>query len=360
MSSLFSQTTPVSKDTIEATVMSVDAQRFCCTVKTNQGQRYNNVIWMSPSGGGGRASSSFTPKMGDRVKLSTGLGYPVIDGFLPRIDRDPSTPLALDTGSSAGDTGKLTPLSGDSYNSGKAGDMLAGDTVFSSEGGGILAVLRGGTVMMKASALAQIIVSKFDDCVRLVGRNLEFMSEVGVDVYASVKGTVYKYSAYARTAAEARSGIFRYQEMYGDVNTAAALKDGYELGSAGGSATPGGPIKRILVVDGANVPLRIEETDLLGSVTTTSKTADGVSTSVVNNTNGNWTLTTTNGTYCTINVVKDSIFLNYNNEASVKIDTLGVEAKRGSTIAKVLVDSIMLDASGGHFVHITPSGVQMG
>lgn len=359
MSSLFSQTTPVSSECIEATVLSVDVQRFCCTVKTIRGQRYDNVIWTSPSGGGGRASSSFTPKMGDRVKLSTGLGYPVIDGFLPRIDRDPSTPIAIDSGSSAGDTGKLTPLSGDSYNSGKAGDMVAGDTIISSEGGGIMGVLRAGTVLLKASALAQIIVSKFDDCVRLVGRNVEIMSEVGVDIYASVKGTVYKYTAYARTVAEARAGIFRYQEFIGDVNTAAALKDGYELGSAGGSVSPGGPLKRLLVVDGSGNTLRLEETDLLGNVTTTSRTPDGVSNSVVANTNGSWNLTTTNGTYCTINMVKDTVFLTYNNDSSVTINATGIITKKGSVTSQVLADSILHDASG-HFVHITPSGVQIG
>lgn len=360
--------------------MSVDAQRYCCTVKTINGQRYDNVIWVSPSGGGGRASSSFTPKMGDRVKLSTGLGYPVIDGFLPRIDRDPSTPLSIDTGTSSGDTGKLSPLTGDSYNSGKAGDMLAGDTILSSEGGGMMGVLRAGTVLLKASVLAQIILSKFDDCVRLVGRNIEFMSEVGVDVYASVKGTVYKYSAYARSVAEARAGIFRYQEMYGDVNTAASLKDTYELGSAGGSATPGGPLKRVMVIDGTGATVRIEETDLLGNVTTTTKTpdgsnystmvntnaawtmttTDGTSTSAVNNTNAAWSVTTTNGTFCTVNVVKDTIVLNYNNDSTVTINATGIVTKKGSTVSQVLVDSILLDASGGHFVHITPAGVQLG
>lgn len=360
MSSLFTQTTPLEGGSIEGTVQSVDVSRWVCTVKTTKGQRYNNVIWGMPSGGAGRSGVSFTPKMGDRVKLSTGLGYPVIESFLPRIDRDPTSPIAIDTGSSQGDTGRLTPLEGSSFNSGKAGDQVAGDHVISSEGGGFLAVLRGGTVMMKASSLAQVIVSKMDDVVKIVGRSTEIMSELGVEVFASVKGTVYKYVAYAATASEARAGLFRYTEYYGDTQSAEALKDAYELGSAGGSVTPGGPIKKILVVDEAGLPLRIETTDILGNVSTTTKTADGVSSSVVNYSNGQWDLTTTNGTYCNIKVTNADIVLTYNADASVTISDLGVVTKKGDTTTQVLVDSILMDNAAGHFVHILPSGVQMG
>ena len=360
MSSLFSQTTPLTGGSIEATVQSVDVARWVCTVKTTKGQRYNNVIWGMPSGGSGRSGVSFTPKMGDRVKLSTGLGYPVIEGFLPRIDRDPTSPLSIDTGTSPGDTGRLTPLEGTSFNSGKAGDQLAGDHIISSEGGGFMAVLRGGTVMLKSSALAQIIVSKLDDVVRIVGRNTEILTELGVEVFASIKGTAYKYVAYAASPVEARSGLFRYQEFYGDTQTAEALKDQYELGSAGGSVSPGGPIKKILVVDAAGMPLRVETTDALGNVSTTTKTADGVSSSVVNYANGQWDLTTTNGTYCNIKVTNAEISMTYNADASVVINDLGVVTKKGETTSQVLVDSILMDTPSGHFVHILPSGVQMG
>jgi hypothetical protein len=359
MSSLFSQTTPVGGDSIEGTVQSVDVQRFVCTVKTTKGQRYNNVIWTMPSGGAGRSGASYTPKMGDRVKLSTGLGYPVIDGFLPRIDRDPTSAHSIDSGSSTADTGKLTPLEGNSFNSSKPGDMLAGDHITTSEGGGMLAVLRGGTVVMKASALAQFIVSKLDDVARVVGRNIELMSEVGVEAFVSTKGTIYKYSGYARTVAESRQGLFRYQEMYGDTDTALALKDAYELGSVGAAPTPGGPLKRTLIVDATGLPLRVEEVDLLGNTTHTTQSADLVSTSTVTNTQGAWSLTTTNGTFCNITQTNGMILINYNNEATVQLDATGIVAKKGSSVAQVLNDSILMDASG-HFVHITSAGVQMG
>lgn len=359
MSSLFKQATKVSSDVIEATVQSVDTQRWVCSVKTIHGQRYNNVIWLSPTGGAGRSSASFAPKMGDRVKLSTGLGYPVIDGFLPRIDRDPTSPIAIDTGSSPGDTGSLTSLTGTSFNSSKAGDQFAGDHVISSEGGGIMAVLRGGTVLMKASALAQVIISKMDDCVKLVGRSTEIISEVGVEIFASVKGTVYKYVAYAATSAEARSGLFRYQEFYGDTQTAEALKDNYELGSAGGSVSPGGPLKKILVVDAAGIPLRVESVDALGNISTTTKSADGVATNSVVYSKDEWNLTTTNGTYCNIKTTKNEVFITYNNDATIRLTAASIESKKGSTTITQTNDSILQSASG-HFVNITPSGVQMG
>ena len=286
MSALFSQSTPLGGDSIEATVLSVDVQRFVCTVKTTKGQRFNNVIWMGPSGGSGRASSTFTPKMGDRVKLSTGMGYPVIEGFLPRIDRNPTTPISISGSGAIGDTGSLSNIQGGSFNSSKADDMVAGDTVISSEGGGFLAVLRGGTVMLKASSLAQIIVTKLDDCVKVVGRSLELISELGNELHVSVKGRIYKYVAFARTPAEANSGLFRYQEFYGDTAAAEQLKENYELGSAGMSPATGGALRKILVVDAAGIPLRVEEIDLLGNVTTTTKTADGMSSNAATHTSG--------------------------------------------------------------------------
>lgn len=377
MSSLFKQATAVSSDVIEATVQSVDIQRWVCSVKTIHGQRYNNVIWLSPTGGSGRSSASFAPKMGDRVKLSTGLGYPVIDGFLPRIDRDPTSPISIDTGSSPGDTGSLTSLSGMSFNSSKAGDQFAGDHIISSEGGGLMGVLRGGTVLMKASALAQIIVSKMDDCVKLVGRSTEIISEVGVEIFASVKGTAYKYVALAATPAEARSGLFRYQEFYGDTQTAQALKDGYEMGSAGGSVSPGGPLKKVLVVNSSGVPLRIEELNDLGDIVTTTQSADSSATNVVGYTKDGWSLTTTNGTFCNISTTKDTIVVNFNNDAvvtwnvtnilmkkgedtSITMTNDFIETKKGTSVTTHTVDSILSSNGAGHFVNITPAGVLMG
>lgn len=357
--SMFAQTTPVGSSKIEAVVQSVDVQRYLCTVKTTKGQRFDNVTWLLPSGGYGRDTLSLSPKMGDRVMVSTELGYPVIMGSLPRIDRDPITPVNIDTGTPIADTGKLGTLSGNSLNSSKPGDLLPGDKVLTSEGGGILGVLRSGTVLIRSSKLAQIILSKFDDGVKVVGRSIDIYSEIGSEVFASVKGKVYKWVGLARTPAEARAGLFRYQEFYGDTAVAEQLKENYELGAVGSTFTSGGPLRKILVVDSNQIPLRIEELDLDGNVVTTTKSIDGSATNVVSYTKDSWQLITTNGTYCDIRVKKDEVFISYNGESTAKFDATGVSVHKGGSDLKVLSDSILMDSSG-HFVRITPSGVAMG
>lgn len=379
MSSLFSQTTKPSSDALEATVMSVDAQRYACTVKTVKGQRYSNVQWLSDSGGYGRDTTSTTPKMGDRVYLSTALGYPVIVGCLPRVDRNPTTPANIDSGVPIADTGKLSTLEGTSLNSGKPGDFLAGDKIFGSDGGGIIGLLRGGTILLKSSRLAQIILSKIDDGVKIVGRSVETHGEVGSDVYASIKGRVYRWVGLARTPSESRQGLFRYQEFYGDTLTAEALKDNYEIGGVGTLPAGGGSLKKVLIVDENSIPLRIEETDLEGNLTVTTRAADGIANNVnyyskgqskttttngpainvVDQTSGVWELTTTNGTYCKIKVTNENIFLTYNNDPTILMDATGIHLQKGTSKVDMLADSILM-TNGPHFVNITPAGVQMG
>lgn len=359
MSSLFAQTNAVSGDTLEGTVLSVDAIRYVCTVKSAKGQRYTGVMWLQQSGGYGRDTVAWTPKLGDRVQLSTGLGYPVITGFIPRIDRNPTTPTDIDGGSQIADPGNLSNLSGSSLNSGKPGDFIAGDKIIGSDGGGLIGVLRAGTVLLKSGKLSQIILSKIDDGIKIIARSLDIHTEAGSDVYASIKGRVYRWVGLARTPSEARQGLFRYQEFYGDTATAEALKDNYELGGVGSLPASGGALKKVLVVDASGVPLRVEETDLLGNVSTTTRSADGVATNVVGYTNGNWELTTTNGTYCKIQVTKDQIFLTYNNDAQATFNATGVLVHKGGCDLKVLQDSITM-TNGAHFVNILPGGVQLG
>lgn len=374
--SMLSHGFPISKDIIEGSVLSVDGIRFLCTVKTTRGQRLNNVSWLLPSGGSGRSTSTSAPKLGDRVVVATGLGYPLIIGFLPKIDRTSGVATHIDSPSLPGDVGNSSAMKSSLLNPGRPGDFIPGDNVITSEGGGMVAVLRGGSILLKAGRLSQLILSKLDDGVKMVARSFDFHSEVASDIYASVKGRVYRWMGIARTPSEARQGLFRYQEVYGDTLTGEALKDNYELGAVGSMPASGGPLKKVLVVDANQIPLRIEETDLLGNVITTTRTADGVATNVVGYSSGTWDLSVTNGTHCRVRLTKDAVFVSYNNEvtatfdttkanivykgdASVTLDATGVTTHKGACDVKVLQDSILM-GNGSHFVNITPSGVQMG
>lgn len=359
MSSVFSQATPSSSHQIEATVLSVDTVRDAYTVKTVKGQRYRGVLALSMFGGYGRATHGFSFKVGDQVLLSTALGYPVILGAMPRIDRDPVIPVAIDPGGELVDLGNLTSMTGSSLNSGRPRDFVAGDVVFTTEGGGLLGALRSGTVLMKASKMAQVIVSKLDDGVKVVGRSLDLYSEVGSEVFASVKGRVYKWVGLARTPAEARQGLFRYQEFYGDTAAAEQLRDNYELGAVGASVSSGGPLRKVLIVDGQNLPVRIEETDLDGNVTSRSQTPDGVSTSTVACTSGSWDLNVANGVFCKITVVNESVFITYNGESNLELNGEKVSITKGPCEFKVTDSQISLEVSG-RFLRVTSAGIETG
>ncbi len=218
MSGLLHQQSNADSKWIEAEVMSVDVLRGFCEVKTLRGQRQSGVKWLYKSGGSSRAGDYDTPTVGDQVVISYALSYPVIFGYLPRVQESNPGVINIDTGLAAGDTGNLSSSQGSDirFGPGKPEDLVAGDRVITSEGGGLIAVLRMGTVMMRASRLAQIVISKFDDLVRIVGRNLEIFSDVYVDVAHNLKGRIYRFVGYSENHTKVRNDDYSYQEMYGD------------------------------------------------------------------------------------------------------------------------------------------------
>lgn len=203
---------------IEATVMSVDILRFCCEVKTNHGQKLGNVQWLLPSGGSSRTGNHISPTVGDRVVISFSLSYPLIIGFLPPIEPFSTNPIQIDSGLALGDTGNLSSMQDPDgrMNPGKPEDMVAGDQLWSSEGGGLMGLLRSGTIILRASRLAQIVISKLDDIVRIVGRNFEIFTDVFIDVAYNLKGRIYRFTGYSETHAKVRADNYSYKEYHGD------------------------------------------------------------------------------------------------------------------------------------------------
>lgn len=222
---------PVKTDNyfVEATVMSVDAIRFTCTVKTVQGQLLGNVGWIMPTGGTSRSGDHHTPKFGDRVIVAHVTGTPLILGHLSRPgDDDETFPISIHDGSAPSDTGSYTNVNKDVIsNPNKPEDLHIGDHIKTSEGGGLFGLLRGGSFIAKASMLAQIFITKYDDLVRVVGRNWELFTDVCVDVCVSVRGQIYRYIGYGNKVSDSRAGTFAYEEFYGNTAAAQALKDNY-------------------------------------------------------------------------------------------------------------------------------------
>jgi hypothetical protein len=333
----------------EGTVTEVDPTRSFCKVKTIRGQNLDQVQWGQPSGGSSRAGDRVTPVMGDRVVVDYRLGYPLIILFLPKNQTtDNSFPVNIDTGVSAVDTGNFSPEGVNAINDvNKAGDLAVGDRVIASSGGGILAVLRGGSLLLRSSRLAEVFISKWDDLVRIVSRNFEHFTDISSDIVKNIQGRAYRYTGYAQTVPNAKIENYGYNLYYGDVALAQAVKTNYQNVGTLPAATsiifreevPAGSMYRI--VDGTS-----------GAITQVV----GVSqiyqdnTNVVVTYNGNIT-TTWNGTEIVLNFQGQQIVTLNGSEIDLKHSS-GAEVNLSSTGAKMTFN--------GHYIQVTEGGVQMG
>lgn len=203
---MFSNPIKTSNLVDEGTVVQVDPIRCFCKVKTLNGQTLHSVQWLLPSGGSTRGSDRITPLVGDRVMINTGLGYPVIMGFFPRVQTaDGATPLKIDAGEALVDMGSYSPEGSTTWgDQNKPKDFVHGDRIISSIGGGILGILRGGSLLLRASRGSEILLSKFHTLVRIASRNWEHFTDVSSDVVKNFKGKVYRYVGYAPTFCKQR------------------------------------------------------------------------------------------------------------------------------------------------------------
>jgi hypothetical protein len=227
--SLFSNPIRTDLTVEEGTVIQVDGNRSICKVKTLRGQVLHEVLWLLPSGGSTRGSDRISPAMGDRVMLNYGLGYPVIVGFLPRIQTEENTdPISLSSDSVVVDTGVYGPAFATSGDQNKSKDSLPGDRVISTVGGSLLALLRGGALILRASKGAEIFMSNFTGFVRILSRNWAHFSDVGSDVIRNFKGKVYRYTGYSKSFTNNKNEDYKLHFYYGDVKAAETVKTNYD------------------------------------------------------------------------------------------------------------------------------------
>lgn len=350
---------PIRPDTYsdEGTVLQVDAQRFLCKVKTKRQQILPMVTWITPNGGSGRGGDRFTPNVGDRVLVNHSLGYPIIVGCLPRIQGEGgATPQTIHDGLSGIDTGNYGPsistIAGDQN---KPKDFIPGDRVISSPGGALIAALRGGSVLLRASRTAEVFLNKIHGLVRIFSRNWEHFSDVSSDVIRNYKGHVYRYIGYAQDYGKTKIEDYRLHYYYGDTSAAEAIKTHY-------NSYTGTPA--------ANVNLFKEQV--------TSDTA----TELMRRTiaiNGNEEVYITDGsTFIRMNAAAGQIKLAWNDQntatidgtsihfvhkdgADVIMDSSGIRSTMtsGGNNAEVNVtsDSVIATNSAGALLEITPTGV---
>lgn len=214
-----------SPDYIEGIVLYVDSEKYICSVKTVDGKILQDVTWLLPTGGNSETGMHVTPNIQDMVVISTSLGYPLILGTKPRLGK-PAPESASITGAAPTISLKATTsIKGVVVgNPCKPLDMVPGDFAYTTKGGGLIAALLSGIVVLRSSPLSQIIITKYEGLVRIVNRNYQRFSESSSYAAVSIKGRVYDWFGADWSMLKNKASTERYNEVYGDVAAGEVLR----------------------------------------------------------------------------------------------------------------------------------------
>lgn len=330
---------------MEAIVTSVDPIKFLCDCKTLKGQRLRGVTWLLSS-----RTDSFTPTSGDRVLITTATSYPLILGLIPAIGPSVDFSSQIGTTGPSTDQGSATGLSsGFQSNPYKPADFTAGDHIQTNLSGGLVGLLREGTALVRASPLAQIIVSRWDDLVRVVGRNYDLMCDFSSETIANIYGRLYRYYGFNRDLTGSKNSHFEYTEIHGDVAAGEHCKDA-PFGTPKPIPSPISiVIKKRLIGAGSAGDVMVETLDesgemiiVIGNSTQTANAGtiiDRVGTST-RTTVANQIQDIVSNSSVTIN--PSSISINFNDVSTAIFDSTGVRIESHSHYMRV-------DTSGVHF-----------
>jgi hypothetical protein len=351
---MFGNPAKIDPSKLEGTVTAVDTDRLVANVTTLTGQKLIGVPWLIPTGGSTRGSDSCTPHMGDRVYIDSGLGHPVIIGSLPKWQTgDNSFPLSIDSGTSLVDTGNFTTAtSGNAVpNQNKPQDMLQGDRVLGSFGGGMIAILRGGSLLLKSSSLASIFVSKLDDVVKIVSRNWIHFSDVATDVMKNIGGRIYRYTGYTNDFTNSKEENYQLNLYYGDTALA-------EVAKSGTVSSP--PATNTIIfkeqIEGTSNELYHRTLDLTGNVEILITGAGGTTRIVQQGA----LLTLSCNDQNTITIDPNQIKAQINGGNQVTLTSNEINLQHTSGAQTQLTSSGAMTTFGGHFCNVTAGGVQLG
>lgn len=319
--------------------------------------------------------------------LQHGLGSPVIIGFFPRLQTsDGATPLTLASGTTEIDTGNYSPDAtvavADQNN---PNDALLGDKLLSSVGGALLGLLRGGSVLLRASRLSEIFMSKYIGLVRIVSSNWEHFTDACSDVIRNYKGRVYRYVGYGRSLTEAKNEDYHLNFYYGDTKAAETIKTDYNTYT--GTPAFDAQIYKEQVTSDAQVELMKRTIDTAGKeevwitdgTTYTRFNSDGTKLKLSFNdqhfieiNDSHLRLERADGAVINMNsagiqvtfsgasiVIDGSSIVSTKGNSSVTMDTSHIVAVNGSSQAYVDGDTAKL-LHGSHFCIVDSSGVSLG
>lgn len=164
-------------------VTAVNTERYTCTVFTEFGALLEGVPF--PDGG------DTVPKIKSvEYAVNYGLGEPTLE----RVVMEPATTeveveMRVSGVASAGNPGTSSTNTGrGKRRANKPSDVLPGDWVKQGSTGQLVGVLEGGVVLVKASELAQIILSQASNLVRVLGKNVVMDTGMGTLALKTVDG----------------------------------------------------------------------------------------------------------------------------------------------------------------------------
>lgn len=166
-----------------AVVQEVYPDTHTCDVYTERGKYLAGVPW--PDGG------ESVPKRGGFYAVHFGLGKPILvsAGTHTVVPGNVATTVKLTPAKNVGGDNPFYAGKGSGQQRGNAPkDVLPGDWVRLGDQGNLLAVLAGGTTILKASDLAQVIATQASHLLRLVGKNLKMDTGAGTLEFITENG----------------------------------------------------------------------------------------------------------------------------------------------------------------------------
>jgi len=157
-------------------IKEVYPDKYTCDVYTERGRFLSGVAWP------GASDDIRAPRRGEQLAVNFNLGVPTLIEAKVDFLRELGTTEAFRVTGATG-FGAADPIYSDKGESNQRGDgpqdIMPGDWVRQGEMGQMLGVLSGGTTVLKAGELAQVIATQAQNLLRIVGQNFQLYTGAG-------------------------------------------------------------------------------------------------------------------------------------------------------------------------------------
>lgn len=244
-----------------ATVINVYPDTYSVDVYTEKGRLLSGLPWPTnnydPVSGAGEIAP---PKRGMILTVHYGLGEPTLSFTRPSPQAGSQVPAATVTSAPniGGDDGVYSQQGHTDFRGLRPNDVIPGDWIKLGAAGNLVAVLEGGLTILKASEVAQIIASRVNDSLRLIGRNMDILTDFGEFRFTNSNGNCsmqMRAGSKQTTETSPLKENFTIRADLGDagqlVNFRVTDPDGHIL--SGIEMTPNGSVNRTATGDVTDV-----------------------------------------------------------------------------------------------------------